>query len=89
MSLNPKINAWRGKRVWLVGASTGIGKATAELLYAQGAQVIVSARSLPALQEMATQHPGMQTLPLDATDEAAVKVAASQLFAQGSLDLVM
>jgi short-subunit dehydrogenase len=89
MSLNPKISDWRGKRVWLVGASTGIGKATAQLLHAKGAQVIVSARSAGPLQELAAAHTGLQTVQLDATDEAAVKVVTTDLLKAGSLDLVM
>jgi short-subunit dehydrogenase len=89
MSLNPQITDWRGKRVWLVGASTGIGKATAELLHAKGAQVIVSARSAAPLQALAAQYVGMQTVQLDATDEAAVNAATTLLLTNGPLDLVM
>jgi short-subunit dehydrogenase len=89
MSLNPQFSDWQGKRVWLVGASTGIGKATAELLHAKGAQVIVSARSLKPLQELAAQCAGLNILQLDATDEAAVNAACAQLQATGPLDLVM
>lgn len=89
MSLNPKFSDWRGKRVWLVGASTGIGRATAELLHAKGAQVIVSARSAAPLQELAAQCTGLQTVQLDATDEAAVNAAAAQLQSSGALDVVM
>jgi short-subunit dehydrogenase len=89
MSLNPKISDWRGKRVWLVGASTGIGRATAELLHSKGAQVIVSARSIKPLQELAVQCAGLQTVQLDATDEAAVSGAAAQLLSSGPLDVVM
>ena len=51
MSLNPRMAQWSGKRVWLVGASSGIGRATASALHAQGAAVIVSARNAGSLQE--------------------------------------
>jgi short-subunit dehydrogenase len=89
MSLNPKVSDWRGKRVWLVGASTGIGRAVATQLHARGAQVIVSARSPAPLQELALQCTGLQTMPLDASDSVAVSAAAAQLLAAGTLDLVM
>ncbi len=89
MSLNPPIPSWTGRRVWLIGASSGIGCATAELLHAKGAQVIVSARSADALHAMAAQYPGLQALALDATDEAAVQAAARLLLAAGPIDLLM
>ena len=42
MSLNPQLRDWKGKTAWLVGASTGIGRATASALHAAGAHVVVS-----------------------------------------------
>ena len=89
MSLNPKIDNWRGKRVWLVGASTGIGRAVAVALHARGALVSVSARNHTALQGLAQQCPGITTIALDAVDAAAIKFAAQSLLAQGHIDLVM
>jgi NAD(P)-dependent dehydrogenase (short-subunit alcohol dehydrogenase family) len=90
MALNPSIASWAGTVVWLVGASTGIGRATAERLHAAGAQVIVSSRTAGKLLEMAAQFKGLQALPLDVTDRAAVQTAAEQLVAQhGRIDLVM
>ena len=88
MSLNPPIREWRGKRVWLVGASTGIGRALAEQLHALGATVIVSARKLEALKAFVLAHPGSIALPLDVTDRAAVRRAAGSALADGPLDLV-
>ena len=88
MALNPRITGWKGRRAWLVGASSGIGRATASALHARGAQVVVSARSAAALQEFTAQHPGSQAVVLDVTDRAAVQAAAAALLAQGPLDLV-
>ena len=88
MALNPRITDWQGRRVWLVGASSGIGRATASALHARGAQVVVSARNAAALQAFAAQHPGSQAVALDVTDRAAVQAAATGLLVQGPLDLV-
>lgn len=88
MSLNPPILNWSGKRVWLVGASSGIGLALAERLHALGAKVTVSARKLDALEDFARKHPGSLALPLDVTDKEAVRIATQQLLASGPLDLV-
>ena len=88
MALNPRITHWPGQRVWLVGASSGIGRATAAALHARGAQVVVSARNADALQSFVAQHPGSQALALDSTDRQAVAAGAATLLAQGPLDLV-
>lgn len=88
MSLNPPIPSWTGRRVWLLGASSGIGHATAAALHAQGAHVIVSARSASALAAFVAQHPGSQAVALDVTQGEAVTAAAAQLLASGPLDLV-
>jgi NAD(P)-dependent dehydrogenase (short-subunit alcohol dehydrogenase family) len=63
LSLNPPLRHWQGRRVWIVGASSGIGRATASLLHARGAQVIVSARNAQALQAFVAAHPGSRALP--------------------------
>lgn len=88
MSLNPKISSWTGRRVWLLGASSGIGRATASALHAQGAQVIISARSEPELNAFVDSHRGSQAVRLDVTQDEAIKTAAAQLLASGPLDLV-
>ncbi len=90
MSLNPRIKAWAGRTVWLVGASSGIGRATAARLHALGARVVVSARSVPALRQFEQEHPGSQALPLDATDHVAMRAAVAQIVARhGRIDLVL
>ena len=86
MSLNVPVNDWHGKTVWMVGASTGIGRATASRLHARGARVIVSARKADALDAFVTEHPGAIALPLDSTDRQAVATATAQVMALGRLD---
>lgn len=87
--LNPPLAHWHDRTVWIVGASSGIGQATAQALLAQGARVVVSARNGAALQAFAAQHPRCRALALDATDSAAVQQAATELLAQGPLDCVV
>ena len=88
-ALNAPITDWHGKTIWIVGASSGIGQATAAALHGLGARVIVSARQAQALETFVKQHPGSQALALDTTDRQAVQAAAAQLLAQGPLDCVM
>jgi len=47
--LNPTVADWAGQRVWVVGASSGIGAELARALHARGARVAVSARRAEAL----------------------------------------
>jgi len=86
--LNPPIQSFQGQRIWLVGASTGIGAALAEQLIAAGARVAVSARSADSL---AQQFSGRaEILPLDVTDATALNLGAQTLCTHwGGLDLVL
>jgi NAD(P)-dependent dehydrogenase (short-subunit alcohol dehydrogenase family) len=88
MPLNPRIDSWTGRVVWMVGASTGIGRATAARLHAAGARVIVSARKKEALDRFVAEHPGAEAIALDATDEPAMRTAAAQIVERhGRIDL--
>jgi short-subunit dehydrogenase len=90
MSLNPRFTAWTGKRIWIIGGSTGIGRATAILLHTCGAKVAVSARKLEVLNALASEHNGMLALPLDLNDIEAVKRAQATLVESwGGIDLVV
>lgn len=90
MSLNPRITDWRGQHVWLVGASTGIGRATASRLHQLGAQVTLSARGEAALGTFVAEHPGAQGLAVDATDADAMRAATQTLLRQhGRIDLAL
>ncbi len=89
MALNRRMVDWHGRTVWLLGASTGIGRATASALHTQGANVVVSARSADTLNAFADTHPGAVALALDVTDRLAVQAAARALARRGALDCVV
>jgi short-subunit dehydrogenase len=90
MALNPPLPAWPNCRVWLIGASTGIGAATARQLLAGGARVAISARQAEKLSDVAGGHPNARIEPLDFTDSAQVAAAWHRiLIAWGGLDLVL
>lgn len=86
--MNPVIRDWRGRRVWLVGASTGIGAALARELARRGARLALSARSADKLAALAI--PGALLLPCDATDAVGLAGARRQVVATlGGVDLVV
>lgn len=45
------------RRIWLTGASSGIGARLAEELLSSGAHVALSARTLPPLQALSDRYP--------------------------------
>lgn len=98
--MNPRIQDWRNQRVWVIGASSGIGAETARLLLQKGARVMLSARRLEQLllvtdavrQSSTTDHPAGQALTsvVDVTEHATVLAARdAMLAAWGGIDLVL
>jgi NAD(P)-dependent dehydrogenase (short-subunit alcohol dehydrogenase family) len=85
-------DAFAGKTVWLIGASTGIGRALALELSRRGARLALSARNQSALDALAaeTGRSDHLALPLDVTDAAAVKTVFAAAQAQlGAVDSVI
>jgi len=86
---------WSGKVVWITGASSGIGKASALEFARQGARVILSSRRKEALEAVASEAPtewqgDLRILPLDLMDaEAMPRKTAEALAAFGRLDAVV
>lgn len=87
-SLNPKIDNWRGKRVWLVGASSGIGAALVTELQDLGASLVLSARRETPLRSIARE--GDRVMPLDVNDVDAIRDAYDTLKQDlGDIDLLI
>jgi NAD(P)-dependent dehydrogenase (short-subunit alcohol dehydrogenase family) len=72
------------RRIWITGASSGIGRAVALELDRRGATIIASARNRDGLEQLAKDsgtgrvHP----LPLDVTDRKATLAAAQTIRGQ-------
>jgi len=86
------ISSFFGKRVWLIGASSGIGEACAQALIKAGAKVALSSRRIERLNTLAALgNPGQSiVLPLDVTNDAQLKNSyQSILSAWGGIDLLL
>ncbi len=62
--------SFRGKTVWITGASAGIGAALGAAFAAEGAKLILSGRNEAALAGVAAGCPGARTIAFDTTEIA-------------------
>lgn len=73
----------RSGPAWVTGASSGIGRALALRLAADGWTVAASARSVDELQDLAREAEGLsgavEPYPVDTTDRAAVATVAAKI----------
>ena len=86
------ITSFLGQRVWVIGASSGIGEACANALIKAGAKVALSSRREERLQSIASLgNPGQTlVLPLDVTDDAQLKNGYQSILSTwGGIDLLL
>ena len=77
-----------GARIWVTGASSGIGAALARELADRGASVAISARNADKLREVAGDR--MHVVPVDVTDRDAVLAAGDAVRAAlGEIDVAV
>ena len=90
MALNPKIEDWNDKRVWIIGASTGIGAALARALLARGAKVAGSARSAATLRDVLGTGDNVLALPADVTRHESLQAAHAKVIDEwGGIDVLV
>ena len=79
------------RKLFITGASSGIGQALAEHYAAQGAQLGLAARRAEPLQRLAERWPGQVCCyPLDVTDAAALRAAGDDFIDRlGTPDIVV
>ena len=77
------------KKIWITGASSGIGKAVAEKFAAEGWKVAVSARRKELLQDMAKDQ-NISSFPLDVTDSSQINNVFQNILKEfGNIDICL
>lgn len=80
----------RGRVALVTGASSGVGRATAELLALDGCTTYAVARRAELLDELAHQRENIRVQPMDVADRPAAEALAARIAEeQGRLDIVV
>jgi len=79
-----------GKVAIVTGASSGIGRATAQLLAKKGAHVALVSRSRDILQELSEKLPGSRAIPADMTKGTQIRRMVKDTFEYfGRIDILI
>ncbi|NQV51888.1 MAG: SDR family NAD(P)-dependent oxidoreductase [Flavobacteriales bacterium] len=75
-----KSNHWKDKKVWITGASSGIGEAFAHAFAAKGAQLILSSRNAEKLNALVASLAGARhkVIRMDVSDESSINAALTE-----------
>ena len=70
------------KKIWITGASSGIGKALAIKFATEGWQIAASARRENLLQELNKEYVNIHSFPVDVTDNEKVKIVFNDIISK-------
>ena len=83
----------KDKKIWITGASSGIGAATARLLAGEGAHVVLSARRQEKLEALSEEirHGGgsCEIAVVDVSDRAGMETLGQRLAEKGGIDILI
>ncbi len=86
-------NVLRGKRALVTGASSGLGARFAEILAADGAEVLLAARRVDRLSSLVSSIGAAggqaQAVELDVTDAQSIASAVTGAFDAGGVDILV
>lgn len=71
-----------GNTIFIPGSTSGIGLALALRLQAKGNTVIVGGRRTELLDQIAAEHPGLDTVRIDTADAASIRSASEEVLAR-------
>jgi short-subunit dehydrogenase len=86
------VTSFTNQRIWVTGASAGIGAAVAQVFLRRGARVALTARRTDLLTAIAARHDAstVMVVPADVTDRIAVEAAARTIEERwGGIDLAV
>jgi uncharacterized oxidoreductase len=79
----------KGARVLVTGGSSGIGRALATALAAEGAQVVITGRDTQRLAEVADTSGDIDAVVCDVTDADQITALHQQMSASGGIDMLV
>lgn len=80
---------FKDKRIWIMGASSGIGQALARELAARGARLVLSARSVEPLDALKAELGQGEVVPCDVADPESLDDARGEILSHGPLDAMI
>jgi dehydrogenase/reductase SDR family member 7B len=88
--MNKWIKYFNGKRVWVTGASSGIGRALVHALGEAGVSTVASARREDRLTELADSHESVHALRMDIADFTTIEEMATRAWdLLGGVDILI